>query len=115
MIPKFHKSPIKFRYIVASNNCSFKPLSNAIGKALQNVRKDRKYHCNKLEKYDGINRFWVIDSSGPILDCIKQLNATKSAKTVTTYDFSSLYTSLSHEEILDSLRKLIKEVLVFFL
>ena len=34
----------------------------------------------------------------------------KVPKTVTTYDFSSLYTSLSHEEILDSLRKLIKEV-----
>ena len=74
MIPKFHKKPVKFRFIVASNNCSSKPLSNAISKALQKVRKDRQYASEKSEKFDGVNKYWIIDSSKPILDCLERLN-----------------------------------------
>ena len=44
MTPKFHKTPIKFRFIVASNNCSTKPLSNAISKAFKHVRLKRMYY-----------------------------------------------------------------------
>ena len=55
MIPKFHKSPIKFRFIVASKKCSTTPLSSAIGKALSEVRRQRKFYCAKMDKYDGIN------------------------------------------------------------
>lgn len=108
--PKFHKNPTKFRSIVASSTCSTKPLANAISKALQKIRIDRKYWCKTLERYDGINRYWVIDSSQPILSCLSELNETNTAKSVTTYDFSNLYTSLPHDEIFDSLCEIIKEV-----
>ena len=50
MIPKFHKKPIKFRFIVASRKCSTTPLSSAIGKALSEVRKQRKFYCSKIKK-----------------------------------------------------------------
>ena len=82
MIPKFHKKPIKFRFIVASRKCSTTPLSSAIGKALSEVRKQRKFYCSKIEKYDGINRYWVIESNEPVLNCIKNLNSTKSNLTM---------------------------------
>ena len=110
MVPKFHKIPTKFRFIVASSNCSTKPLSNAISKALQKVRTERKYYCNKLETYDGINRYWIIDNSTPILDCVNRLNDTQTAKSISTYDFSNLYTSLPHSEILNSLSCIVTEV-----
>ena len=110
MIPKFHKNPIKFRYIVASKSCSSKPLSNAICKSLAKVRGERKRYCSKLEKYDGINRYWVIESNQPILDCINELNSTKTAKSITTYDFSNLYTSLPHDEIVQSICTMIDAV-----
>ena len=110
MIPKFHKKPIKFRFIVASRKCSTTPLSSAIGKALSEVRKQRKFYCAKMEKYDGINRYWVIESNEPVLNCIKNLNSTKSAQSVTTYDFSSLYTALPHEEILHCVSEMIDDV-----
>ena len=108
--PKFHKNPVKFRSIVASRSCSTKPLANAISKALAKIRMERKYWCDTLERYDGINRYWIIDSSKPILDCIDELNATRTARTVTTYDFSNLYTSLPHDEIFNSLSEIIREV-----
>ena len=110
MIPKFHKKPIKFRFIVASRKCSTTPLSSAIGKALSEVRKQRKFYCSKIEKYDGINRYWVIESNEPVLNCIKNLNSTKSARSVTAYDFSSLYTALPHGEILQSVSEMIDDV-----
>ena len=110
MIPKFHKNPIKFRYIVASKSCSSKPISNAICKGLAKVRRERKWYCSKIEKYDGINRYWVIESNQPILNCINELNSTKTAKSITTYDFSNLYTSLPHDEIVHSLCTMIDAV-----
>ena len=110
MIPKFHKNPIKFRYIVASKSCSSKPISNAICKGLAKVRKERKNYCQKLEKYDGINRYWVVESNQPILDCVNKLNSTETAKSVTTYDFSNLYTSLPHEEILETISIMVDDV-----
>ena len=113
MTPKFHKTPIKFRFIVASNNCSTKPLSNAISKALKQVRLKRMYYCEKLYQYDGINRYWIIDNSKPILDCINNLNAICNAKTITTYDFSNMYTSLAHDEIMCNMQKVIEDVFAY--
>ena len=45
-----------------------------------------------------------------ILNCIEDLNTTKTARSVTTYDFSNLYTSLPHNEIFESLSEIIKDV-----
>ena len=110
MIPKFHKKPVKFRFIVASNNCSSKPLSNAISKALQKVRTDRQYACEKSEKFDGVNKYWIIDSSKPILDCLERLNEKHLLKSITTYDFTNLYTSLPHDDIIRNMSTLITDV-----
>ena len=110
MIPKFHKNPIKFRFIVASKKCSTTPLSSAIGKALNEVRRQRKFYCAKMEKYDGINRYWVIESNEAVLNCINNLNSTKSARSVTTYDFSNLYTALPHDEILQCVSEMIDDI-----
>ena len=110
MVPKFHKDPIQFRFIVASKKCSTTPLSSAIGKALSEILKQRKFYCAKLERYDGINRYWVIESNQAVLNCIDSLNSTKSSQSVTTYDFSNLYTALPHDEILQCVLEMIGEV-----
>ena len=110
MTPKFHKNPVKFRFIVASNDCSNKPFSNAISKALKKVRIDRKYACEVSQKFDGVNKYWIIDSSQPIIDCVERLNQKQMTKSITTYDFTNLYTSLPHQDIIKSLSTLITDV-----
>ena len=112
MTPKFHKNPVKFRFIVASNNCSNKPFSNAISKALKKVRTDRKYACEISQKFDGVNKYWIIDSSQPILDSVERLNQRQMIKSITTFDFTNLYTSLPHKDIIQSLSTLITDVFV---
>ena len=66
MTPKFHKNPVKFRFIVESNDCSNKPLSNAISKSIKIIRIDRKYACEISQKFDGVYKYWIIDSSQSI-------------------------------------------------
>ena len=43
------------------------------------------------------NRFWSINNSGEILDKARDFNATS----LSTYDFSTLYTTLPHNLIKD--------------
>ena len=52
----------------------------------------------------------MIESNQSILDCVNKLNSTKTAKSVTTYDFSNLYTSLPHEEIVDTISTMVDAV-----
>ena len=42
--------------------------------------------------------------------CINELNATRTAMTVTKYDFSNLYTLLPHDAIFNNISEIIKEI-----
>ena len=65
---------------------------------------------NHLIKYydtcDVINRFWSIKNSNEILNKLKSKGF--KASTLSTYDFSTLYTTLSHHIIKDKLIDLIE-------
>ena len=65
---------------------------------------DIKY-CEKVYERTGKNLFWSIKKSGEILDKLKarDFNATN----LSTYDFSTLYTTLPHNLIKDKLIDLI--------
>ena len=54
-------------------------------------------YCEKVYKISGKNLFWSIKNSGEILDILKarDFNATS----LSTYDFSTLYTTLLHNLI----------------
>ena len=47
-------------------------------------------------KVTGINRNWVIDNNVSLLDCFKHIDF---ARNIQTYDFTTLYTSLEHDNI----------------
>ena len=68
---------------------------------------------NHLTKYydtcyemDGINRFWSIKNSNEVLDKLKSKGF--KASTLSTYDFSTPYTTLPHHLIKDKLIDLIE-------
>ena len=74
------------------------------------LRKGLKKHvikyCEKVYERSGKNLFWSIKNSGEILDKLKarDFNATS----LSTYDFSTLYTTLPHNLIKDKLIDLIE-------
>ena len=42
-------------------------------------------------------------NSDPITDSLNKINKKKCAKSIATYDFSTLYTELSHTKLVDKL------------
>ena len=62
-------------------------------------------YCEKVYERLGKNLFWSIKNSGEILDKLKarDFNATS----LSTHDFSTLYTTLPHNLIKDKLIDLI--------
>ena len=70
------------------------------------VKKHVIKYCEKVYERSRKNLFWSIKNSGEILDKLKarDFNATS----LSTYDFSTLYTTLPHNLIKDKLIDLIE-------
>ena len=66
-------------------------------------------YCEKVNERSGKNLFWSTKNSGEILDKLKarDFNATS----LSTYDFSTLYTTLPHNLIKDKLIDIIERTL----
>ena len=106
-LPKIHKSPIKARFIIASPKSSVKPLSKAITSVFQLFYKQIESYNDKCRYFSGVNNFWVVQNNKPVIDAMTKLNSRKRAKSISTFDFSTLYTKLPHDKLTNVLFKLI--------
>ena len=95
------KKPYKARFIANSSSCTTTELSKLLTSCLTAVKKHVIKYCEKVYERSGKNLFWSIKNSGEILDKLKarDFNATS----LSTYDFSTLYTTLPHNLIKDKL------------
>ena len=107
ILPKYHKTPLDFRTIIASKKSVIKPLSIAITIALTHIMHSLKSFCKYLENSSGINCYWIIDNHLPILNRLNGLSKVNKAESIFTYDFQNMYTKLLHCDIIDSLRDVI--------
>ena len=60
--------------------------------------------------FTGINTFWVVQNNKPVIDVMNVmngLNKQRKATSVSTFDFSMLYTKLPHNKLLMVLNNLI--------
>ena len=105
-LPKLHKKPYKARFIANSSSCTTTELSKLLTSCLTAIKKHVIKYCEKVYERSGKNLFWSIKNSGEILDKLKarDFNATS----LSTYDFSTLYTTLPHNLIKDKLIDLIE-------
>ena len=81
------KETYKARFIANSSFCTTKELSKLLTSCLTAVIK----YCEKVYERSGKNLFWSIKNPGEILDKLKArfFNVTS----LSTYDFSTLYTT----------------------
>ena len=98
-----HKTPIGKRFIFAFKKCSTKKISKAVSSIFKliynqifNFHKNAKFRSN-------YNKFWVLQNVDPVLDKLKAINKRKNAKSIATYDFSTLYTSIPHNDLIEKL------------
>jgi hypothetical protein len=100
-----HKDPIKFRYIVASNKYVIKSIAKKLTRILQLVLYVNRKYCQKILLYTGINRMWVADNSNNLLHKIESINKKSTARNIATFDFSTLYTKLPLQDLIDKLKQ----------
>ena len=106
-LPKMHKIPSKARFIVAAPVCSIKQLSKVVTTAFKIFFKQiEKY--NKISSFfSGVNTFWIIQNNVPVINSVNQLNKRSAAKSITTFDFSTLYTKIPHDKLIYVLNSLV--------
>ena len=109
-LPKIHKTPVVVRFIVASYYCSTNPLSDTISKIFLMVFNTVESSHNKSFFYPGCKKFWVLQNSFPIGTKLKKINVKKKAKSISTFDFSTLYTTILHKLLLKVLSETINFV-----
>ena len=106
-IPKMHKVPTASRFIIASQQCSTKQISKSVSNAFKLIFHQIQNFHKKAKFLRNYNKFWVLQNIEPVLDIIKRINRKKSAKSITTYDFSTLYTKIPHTKLIKELHNLI--------
>ena len=104
-IPKLHKA----RFIAGSRSCTTTRLSKFIAECLTLVRSHCTAYCKTIRERTGVNSMWIINN---LLDVIRTLEEKQLSLThVSTWDFSTLYTSLPHARIKKQLQDLLERVL----
>ena len=98
--PKMHYTPSRARFIVSSAKCSTKPISRLVSNAFKLIfNQIQNFHASS-KFYKNYNRFWVINNSKPLIERLDVINTRKKAKDISTFDFSTLYTKLPHDDLL---------------
>ena len=107
---KMHKNPSKFRFITAARNTVLSDLSIAVSKCLKLFLKTSqmsyKYRINHLE-----NCIFIVDSRDKIINAINSSNFDKiKHKSLSTWDFSTLYTNIPHQKLKDNVKCFIMSI-----
>ena len=103
---KQHKNPYKFRFIAGASHCPSKTISIEVALALKCIKTHFKNYCAKIKRNTGYNYFWSIDNSLEFSHKLQFLQA----QSIKTFDFSTLYTTLTLNAIYDGLEQLISKM-----
>ena len=96
-----HKRPYKACFIANSSSCTTTELSKLLTLCITAVKNHVIKYCEKVYERSGKNLFWSIKNSGEVLNKLKSIGLR--ATSLSTYDFSTLYTTLPHNLIKEKL------------
>jgi hypothetical protein len=105
--PKTHKSPLGQRFIASSRKCVTKPISQLLSKCLKTIQDTVRRTCGRKDRRKGVNGFWIVNSTDEVLDAIQKGRGRK-IKTVSSFDFSTLYTMIDLESLKKELRYVLR-------
>ena len=100
LLPKLHKKPYKACFIANSQSCTTTELSKLLTSCLTAVKKHLIEYCEKVYEMSGKNLLWSIKNSGEVLN---KLQSRGFRAALSTYDLSTLYTTLPHNLIKEKL------------
>ena len=100
-LPKFNKRPYRSRFIAYSSASTTTELSILLTSCLTAIQNHVIIYCTTVYERNGKKIFWSIKNSGEILNKLKSRGFLASG--LSTYDFSTLYTTLPHNLIKEKL------------
>ena len=106
--PKMHKTPIGSRFIIASKLSSLKSLSQYITSALKVIFRAISSYYGARQVFTYKKSFWVIQSNKELLERLSKINLKSSAKTISTFDFSTLYTMIPHDKLIEVMKLILE-------
>ena len=106
LLPKLHKRPYKARFVANSSSCITSELSKLLTSCLTLIKAKVIKYSETVYERSGKNMFWRIKNSGEVLNKLKDIGY--QATNLSTYDFSTLYTTLPHNLIKEKLLDLIE-------
>ena len=109
-LPKLQKRPYKSRFIANSSSCTTTVLSKLLTSCLTAVKQHWIRYYDTVYERHGINYFWSIKNSNDVPNKFK--SKTFQSSKLSSYDFSTLYTTLSHHLIKDKLIDLINRTFI---
>ena len=105
-LPSLHKRPYKARFIANSSSCTTTELSKLLTSCLTVIKAKVIKYCETVYERSGGNMFWSIKNSGEVLSKLKDIGY--QATSLSTYDYSTLYTTLPHNLVKEKLLDLIE-------
>ena len=104
---KMHKNPIGFRFITAGRDTILQNLSISVSKCLKLLLKTANMSFNY--KIKGIeNHISIIDNRNKVINFINLANNSNGdRKCISTWDFSTLYTNIPHDQLKANIRKFV--------
>ena len=73
-------------------------------------RKQIETYHKKSQFYSGIKSNWILYNREPVLQAVKKSYTRRSAKCISSFDFSTLYTTIPHNKLIEVLNKIINFV-----
>ena len=105
-LPKLHKRPYKARFIANSSSFTTTEISKLLTSCLIDIKAKVIKYCETVYERSGKNMLWPMKKSGEVLSKLKDIGY--QATSLSTYDFSTLYTTLPHNLIKEKLIDLIE-------
>ena len=107
---KMHKDPVGFRYITAGKDTILQNLSRNVSKCLKLLLKTANSSVHyKFKEID--NHIFIIDNRNKVIDFINASNNTNSEKKcISTWDFSTLYTKIPHDQLKRNVGNFIRNI-----
>ena len=103
----FKNGPMNHDLLLILVDCTTTELSILLTSCLTAIKNHVIEYCTTVYERNGKNLFWSIKNSGEILNKLKSRGFLASG--LSTYDFSTLYTTLPHNLIKEKLTELIEQ------
>ena len=104
-LPKMHKIPIGTRIIVASKNWITKPLADVISETFKIIFNLVESLCRKTLFYTCFKKFGSVENSFQFVEKWIKVNTRIKAKSISTLNFTALYTIIPHNLLIKVLPK----------